>query len=131
MTALAAAGGAVVAGVWKAASVVLAAVLLAVLAAGGTSWWLAASARDEALASLEAERVASTALRASIGIQNSVVESMQRATAQAQARGDAAQAAAAAAGRRYDAVQAKLASARATTCDEAMPFVDQLLRDVK
>lgn len=70
-------------------------------------------------------------LRASIGIQNVAVESMQRATAQAQARSDAARAVAAATGRRLDAAQAKLASARATTCDEAMPFVDRLLKDVK
>ena len=56
---------------------------------------------------------------------------LQRATAQAQSRGAAARAAAAAAGRRLDAAQARLAGARATTCDEAMPSVDQLLKDLK
>ena len=74
---------------------------------------------------------ASAALRASIGVQNEAVQSMHRATVEADARGRAAQALAAANGRRYDAAQAKLAVARATTCDEAMPFVDQLLKDVK
>jgi hypothetical protein len=125
VSALSLAGGAVVGGVWKVSAVALAILLLVVTAGAGTGWWLTAAARDEALASLKAEQGASTALRASIGVQNEAVESMQRATAQAQARGNAARAAAATAGRRLDAAQAKLAGARATTCNEAMPFVDQ------
>ena len=131
MDALSLAGGAVVAGIWKIAAVVLAILLLVVITGAGTGWWLAAAARDQALAKLVTEQGASAALRASIGVQNEAVESMQRATAQAQARGDAARAAAAAASRRLDAAQARLAGTRATTCDEAMPFVDQLLKDVK
>ena len=143
-----------VAGIWKVAAVALAILLLVVITGAGTGWWLAAAARDQALAKLVVEQGASAALRASIGVQNSAVKSMHDATvaadkrrraaealavvarqrydaAQAQARGNAARAAAAAAGRRLDAAQAKLAGARATTCDEAMPFVDQLLKDVK
>jgi hypothetical protein len=125
------AGSAVVAGVWKIAALALGVMLLVVAAGAGTGWWLAAAARDQAFASLTAEQGASAALRASIGIQNAAVESMQRATAEAQARGDRARAAAAVAGRRLDAAQAKLVGARATTCDEAMPYVNQLLKDVK
>lgn len=131
MDALKFAGGAVVAGIWKVAAVVLAVLLLVVVAGAGTGWWLSAAARDQALASLKAEQGASADLRASIGVQNEAVESMQRATAQAQARGDAARAAAAAAGRRLDAAQARLAGARAATCDEAMPYVNQLLENVR
>ena len=131
MDALKLAGGAVVAGIWKISAVVLAVLLLVVITGAGTGWWLAAAARDQALASLVAEQGASAALRASISVQNEAVESMQRATAQAQARGAAARAAAAAVGRRYDAAQAKLAGARATTCDEAMPYVNQLLESVR
>ncbi|TYQ19931.1 UNVERIFIED_ORG: hypothetical protein JN05_01299 [Zoogloea ramigera] len=131
MDAFSLAGGAVVAGIWKIAAVVLAILLLVVITGAGMGWWLAAAARDQALAKLVTEQGASAALRASIGVQNEAVESMQRATAQAQARGAAARAAAVAAARRYDAAQAKLAGVRATTCDEAMPFVDQLLKDVK
>jgi predicted negative regulator of RcsB-dependent stress response len=131
MDALKLVGGAVVAGIWKVAAVVLAVLLLVVITCAGTGWWLAAAARDQALASLKTEQGAAAALRASIGVQNEAVESMQRATAQAQARGAAARAAAVAAGRRYDAAQAKLAGARAATCDDAMPYVNQLLKDMK
>lgn len=131
MDALKFAGGAIVGGIWKVATVVLAVLLLVVTTGTGTGWWLAAAARDQAMVRLVVEQGASAALRASIGIQNEAVESMQRATAQAQARGAAARAAAAAAGRRYDAAQAQLAGARANTCDEAMPYVNQLLKDVK
>jgi hypothetical protein len=125
------AGGTVVAGIWKVATLVLAVLLLVVTTGTGTGWWLASAARDQALDSLEAEQGTSAALRASIGMQNSAVESMQRATAQAQERGDAARAAAAVAGRRLVAAQAGLAGARATTCDEAMPYVNQLLESVR
>jgi hypothetical protein len=131
MSALSIAGGAVVAGIWKVAAIALAVLLLVVITGAGTGWWLSASARDQALASLKTEQGVGADLRASIGVQNSAVESMQRATAQAQARGDAARAAAAAAPRRLDAAQAKLADARATSCDEAMPYVNQLLESVR
>ncbi|MDR7050818.1 hypothetical protein J2X54_003305 [Duganella sp. 3397] len=105
-------------------------VLLLVLITG-TGWWLAAAARDKALASLVAEQGASAALRASIGVQNEAVQSMHRATVEADARGRAAQELAAANGRRLGAAQSRLAGARATTCDEAMPFVNQLLESVR
>ena len=131
MSTLSLAGGAVVAGIWKVAAVVLAVLLSVVTTCAGTAWWLAAAARDQALANLVTEQGASAVLRASIGVQNEAVQSMHRATVEADARGRAAQAQAAAKGRRYDAAQAKLAGARATTCDDAMPFVDQLLKDVK
>lgn len=131
MSAIELAGGAVVAGIWKVTTVALAVLLVVVITGAGTGWWLAAAARDEALASLVAEQGASAALRASIGVQNSAVKSMHDVTVAADKRRRAAEALAVAAGRRYDAAQAKLAGARATTCDEAMPFVNQLLEDIK
>ena len=131
MSALELAGGAVVSGIWKVAALVLTVLLLVVITGAGTGWWLAAAARDQALAKLVVEQGASAALRASIGVQNEAVQSMHRATVAADARGRAAQAQAAANGRRFDGALAKLTGARATTCDEAMPFVDQLLKDVK
>lgn len=131
MDALKLAGGAVVAGIWKVAAVVLAVLLLVVITGAGTGWWLASVARDKALASPLAEQGASAELRASISVQNESVQSMHRLTAAAYERGRAAQALAAANGRRFDGALAKLAGARATTCDEAMPFVDRLLKDVK
>jgi len=131
LSALQLAGGAVVAGVWKIAALVLAVLLLMVTTGAGTGWWLAAAARDQALASLKAEQGVGTELRASINVQNSAVRSMHDATVAADKRRRAAQVLAAANGRRLNAAQAALAGARATTCDEAMPFVDQLLKDVK
>ncbi|OFA08840.1 hypothetical protein [Duganella phyllosphaerae] len=131
MSALSLAGGAIVSGIWKVATVVLTILLLVVTTGAGTGWWLAAAARDKALARLVAEQGVNATLRTSLGVQNEAVQSMHRATVESDARGRAAQALAAAKGRRYDAAQAKLAGAHATTCDEAMPFVDQLLKDVK
>lgn len=131
MGAMQLASGAVVAGIWKVAAVVLAVLLLVVITGAGTGWWLAAAARDQALARLVAEQGASAVLRASIGVQNEAVQSMHRATVEADARGRAAQALAVANGRRFDGALAKLTGARATTCDEAMPYVNQLLESVR
>ena len=125
------AGGAVVAGIWKVAAVMLAVLLLVVITGAGTGWWLAAAARDQALAKLVTEQGASAELRASIGVQNSAVKSMHDATMAADKRRRVAQELAAANGRRLDAAQAKLVGSRATTCDEAMPYVDQLLESVR
>ncbi|MEG1055204.1 MAG: hypothetical protein RSF79_24560, partial [Janthinobacterium sp.] len=70
-------------------------------------------------------------LRASIAEQNLAVDGMARATLLAQQRGEAAQAAAVAAGKKYDKAQAQLAGVRATTCDEAMPVVRQMMESVR
>lgn len=112
---------------WRA----IAAALLASLLATAAGWWLAAHDRDSARTALTKEQGVSAELRASIAIQNSAVGAMQTATAQADARGQAAQQMAAAAGRRYDAALAKLGTARAITCAEAMPAVNQLLESVR
>ncbi len=131
MSALGALAGAAVSGAWRVLAIVLASVLLVVASATGTGWWLAADDRDLALADLKAERSLSAGLRASIAEQNLAVDGMARATLLAQQRGEAAQAAAAAAGRRYGAARAQLSGLRATTCDEAMPAVRQLLESVR
>ena len=131
MSALGTLAGAAVGGLWKLASIVLAAVLMALTSATCTGWWLAAGDRDTARTALLAEHGVSAGLRASIAEQNLAVDGMARATLAAQQRGEAAQAAAAAAGRKYSAAQAQLAGVRATTCDEAMPAVRQMLESVR
>ena len=131
MSAIQLAGSAVVAGIWKVAAVVLAVLLLVTITGTGMGWWLAAGARDEALVSLKVEQGVNATLRTSIGVQNEAVQSMHRLTLDADARGRAAQALAAANGRRFDGALAKLTGARATTCDEAMPYVNQLFKEVK
>ena len=123
--------GAAVSGIWKVAAIVLAAVLLLVVSSTGTGWWLAAGDRDAARAALVQEQGVSTALRTSIGEQNSAIDGMAKATLAAQERGAVAQAAAAAKGKKYDAALARIAGARATTCDEAMPTVRMLLEGVR
>lgn len=131
MSAVTALVGDAVSGIWKLAMVVLAGLVLVVSSALGTGWWLAAGARDQALVDLKAEQGVTAELRASIAEQNLAVEGMVKATLAAQQRGETAQAAAAAAGKKYDKAQAALAGARATTCDEVMPYVNQLLKEVK
>ena len=131
MSALGALAAGAVSGVWKAAAIVLAGALLAVSSSTGTGWWLAAGDRDAARAALVIEQGASAALRTSIGEQNRAIDGMAKATLAAQERGAAAQAAAVAQGKKYDAALARIAGARATTCDEAMPTVRMLLEGVR
>ena len=131
MSALGALAAGAVSGIWKAATIVLAAVLLVVTGAAGTGWWLATGDRAAARAALVVEQGVSAGLRASIAEQNLAVDGMARATLLAQQRGAASMAAAAAKGKKYAAALAKVASARATTCDEAMPAVRLLLEGVR
>lgn len=93
----------------------------------GGGWFLAARDCDAARAELVAECNANADLRTGIREQNRAVETAARAKLVAEARGKAAQQHADAAGRRFDAALAKVAGARATTCDEAMPIVDLIL----
>ncbi|CUI09416.1 hypothetical protein BN2497_13609 [Janthinobacterium sp. CG23_2] len=102
-----------------------------VTSAGGTGWWTAASARDKALADLTAERSVSGQLRTAVQLQNAAVESAGAAKLAADDRGAAAQKLAAASARRFDAALARVAGARATTCDEAMPAVNVILESVR
>ncbi|MDQ1834674.1 hypothetical protein [Massilia scottii] len=120
-----------VSGIWKIAAIVLLATLIAVLSAGGTGWWMIASARDQALTDLRAEQAITTQLRGAIQLQNDAVEAAGNAKAAADARGLAAQQQAVANGKRFDAALARVAGARATTCDEAMPAVNVILEWVR
>ncbi|HEX8615679.1 MAG TPA: hypothetical protein VF800_30725 [Telluria sp.] len=127
MSALGTLAAGVTGGIWKIIAVVLLASLLVVGAWAGGGWFLAARDRDAVRSDLVAERSANAELRAGIALQNSMVEAAGTAKLVAEARGQAAQQVAAAAGKRFDAVLAKVAEARATTCDEAMPTVDLIL----
>ena len=131
MSALGALAAGAVSGIWKLTAILLATALLLLASSTGTGWWLAASDRDAARAALVKEQGASAALRASITEQNRAIDGMAKATLAAQERGAVAQAAAAAKGKRYDAALAKIASVRATTCDEAMPAVRLLLEGMR
>lgn len=116
---------------WKVATLVLLAILLAGGGAGGALWWSAAAARDQALTDLAAEKGVTAQLRAGVDDQNRAIRLWYDQAKAAEARGAAARQAAEANGRRYDQALAQLAGARATTCDEAMPYVNQLLNDVR
>lgn len=125
------AGAAVGSGIWKLAAIVLAGLLVVGGAAGGTAWWMASSARDKALAELDTSKLLVADLRAGVNAQNTAIMNLGSEKLAAEKRGAAAQQIAAVNGRRYDAALAAVAGARATTCDDAMPAVDQLLRDIK
>ena len=131
MSAISLAGAAVVSGIWKLAAIALAAVLLIGGAAGGTAWWMAASARNDALAKLEKSKLLVAALRAGVDAQNTAIMNLGTEKLAAEKRGAAAQQIAAVNGRRYDAALAAVGGARATTCAEAMPAVNQLLESIR
>nr|WP_229224820.1 hypothetical protein [Duganella violaceicalia] len=126
-----AAGGAVTGGLWKVGAIVLAVLLLTTAGGLGFEWWLAAHDRDIARADLKTERGVSAGLRVAIGTQNTAVLAQATLAREAEARGEAAQKLAAANGRRFDGALASLAGTRAATCTEAMPAVNQLLKDIK
>jgi hypothetical protein len=126
-----AAGGAVTGGLWKVGAIALTGLLLIAGVGLGGGWWLAARDRDVARVDLTAEQGTNAALRAGINTQNTAIIALGNEKLKAEARGLAAQQLAAANRRRYDGALAKLADARATTCAEAMPAVNQLLKDIK
>lgn len=126
-----AAGGALVGGLWKVGAIILAVALMASSAGLGFGWWLAAHDRDVARVDLKAEQGVSAALRAGIDTQNTAILDQAKLARAAEKRGEAAQQLAAANGWRFDGALAKMAGARATTCGEAMPAVNQLLKDIK
>jgi hypothetical protein len=126
-----AAGGAVTGGLWKVGAILLAGLLLITGAGLGGGWWLAARDRDKAEDALMKEQGVSATLRAGIDTQNTAIIRLGNETLAAERRGLAAQQLAAVNGRRFDGALQQLAGARATTCAEAMPAVNQLLKDVK
>lgn len=124
--------GAVLGGqIWKVATLVLLAILLAGGGAGGALWWSAAAARDKALADLAVEKGVTAQLRAGVDDQNRAIQQWYTASKDAEARGRAAMQLAAANGQRYDRALEQLTGARATTCAEAMPYVNQMLEGVR
>ena len=132
MAELAAGAGGVLDGqLWKVSTLVLAAALLAGGGSGGALWWSAAAARDQALVELKAEKDITAQLRVGVDDQNRAIQLWYRASEDAAVRGAAAQQQAAVAGRRFDQALAQLAGARATTCDEAMPYVNKMLESVR
>ncbi len=125
------AGGMLAGQVWKVCTLVLLAILLAGGGAGGALWWSATAARDKALTDLAAEKGINAQLRAGVDDQNRAIQTWYRASEDAKARGQVAQQQAAINGQRFDAALQQLAGAKATTCADAMPFVNQLLDTVR
>jgi phosphopentomutase len=92
---------------------------------------MAAHDRDQARAELKVEQDANVDLRTSIREQNRAVEAMGKAKEIADARGAEAQRLAAANGRRFDGALEQIKGAKATTCADAMPAVNQILEAVR
>lgn len=125
------AGGALAGQLWKVATLVLLAVMLVCGGAGGALWWTAAAARDQALADLKKEQGINAQLRAGVDVQNTAILAQADRAREAEARGRAAQEAAVANGRRYDQALQLAIGAKATSCADAMPYVNQLLEKVR
>lgn len=125
------AGGALGGQIWKVATLVLLTIMLAGAGAGAALWWSAAAARDQALADLATEKGVTAQLRAGVDVQNRAITQWYEQAKAAEVRGAAARQAAEVSGQRYDSALQQLAGARATTCAEAMPYVNQLLEKVR
>lgn len=108
--------------------------VIALVIVGGTSsagWYLADRDRDAARADLVAERGRSAELAATVARQNDAVQVLAEQKAEAEARGQAAQQLAAANGKRFDLALARTSKAKATTCLDAMPVVNEVLESVR
>lgn len=131
MNILTTAAGAVVGGIWKIGAIALAVALVASSAYIGHGWYMAAHDRDQALADLKAEREISAQYQTAIREQNNAVEALAVQKASADQRGAQAQQIATANGKRFDAALDRIRDARATTCDEAMPAVNEILEAIR
>jgi hypothetical protein len=125
------AGGVLAGQLWKVSTLVLAAALLAGGGAGGALWWSATVARDKAVTDLAVEKGITAQLRAGVEDQNRAIQLWYRASEDAAARGRAAQQQAEVDGRRYDQALQQLAGASATSCGDAMPYVNKMLEGVR
>lgn len=131
MNILTTAAGAMVGGIWKIGAIVLAVVSLLACAYLGHGWYMAAHDREQAITDLKAEREISAQYQTAIREQNNAVEALAAQKASAEQRGAQAQQIAAANGKRFDAALDRIRDARATTCDEAMPAVNEILEAIK
>lgn len=116
---------------WRLLAILLAVLLVVMGVGAGTGWWLAAAARDKAQVDLVEERGVSAQLRAGIDDQNLAITALGQQRLEAEARGAAARQQAAAAGKRFDTALQRMDGARVVSCADAMPFVNQLLEDVR
>jgi hypothetical protein len=116
---------------WKVAAAALAGLLLVMGVAGGTALWLKDRALTQAQANLQAANTRADDYQGRIREQNRATEVLAKAKVEADARGAAARAQAVEQGRRFDGALQQLAGARATTCADAMPAVNQLWESVR
>lgn len=123
--------GAMVGGIWKIGAIVLAVVSLALCAYLGHGWYMAAHDRDQAIVERDEQKALADEYLGRIREQNRAAETLATQTKLAEQRGKAAMDLAAANGRRFDDVLARTRDAKATTCAEAMPVVDQVLEAIK
>ncbi|NML61846.1 hypothetical protein HHL21_12320 [Massilia sp. RP-1-19] len=126
-TATSALGG----GIWKIGASALAILSLAACAYLGHGWYMAADDRDEAIVERDAQKALADGYQTAIREQNRATEALATQKASAEQRGKAAMDLAAANGRRFDDVLARTKGAKATTCAEAMPVVNDILEAIK
>lgn len=131
MNILTTAAGAMVGGIWKIGAIVLAVVSLLACAYLGHGWYMAAHDRDQAVTDLKAEREISAQYQTAIREQNRAIDALAAQKASAEQRGAQAQQIAAANGKRFDSALERIRDARATTCDEAMPAVNEILEAIR
>ena len=112
---------------WKVAT----GLLLAALVSATGCWWLAAHDRDKTRTELAEQKTANDQLLDSIREQNRAVDALGAAKQAADSRRALAQQLVVASGKKLAVAGAALAAARATTCTEAMPAVNQLLKDLQ
>lgn len=131
MSALDALAGAATGQLWKVAAATLAGLLVVVGLVGGTALWLKDRALTQAQVDLKAANARADDYQSAIREQNRATEALAKAKIEADARGAAARAQAVEQGKRYDGAMQQMASARAATCADAMPFVNKLWEDVR
>ena len=131
MNILTATAAATVGGIWKIGAIVLAVVSLALCAYLGHGWYMAAHDRDQAIAERDEQKALAAEYQGAIREQNRAVEALAEQKRGAEQRGKVALDLAVANGRRYDDAVSRNRAATATTCDEAMPVVNDILEAIR
>lgn len=116
---------------YKLLSIVLLVLLLIVTAVMGYEWHMAAHDRDKAEADFKAERDISRQLRSAIDEQNILISGLGKDKDKAEAKGAQARALAVANSRLLDAALDQVKDAKASTCTEAMPVVNTILKGIR
>lgn len=116
---------------WKVAAIALLITLVGAVLGLGGKLWLTDRDLNKAKEELAVANTNVANLRVAIGTQNAAVDALKSDKDKADARADAAWRVAVGVGAKADKIMKNIEGIKATTCQEAMPVVNQVLDGLK